>query len=74
MCLAAGVGGAGSAGAATHHSCCRNSSIVYRFVGSTQSRWVIKSFAVESQRWKELSLEVGVPDAEMLSHQGLRKV
>ena len=45
MCLAAGVGGAGSVGAARHHSCCKNSSIVYLCVGSTQSRWVIRSFA-----------------------------
>jgi len=74
VCLVAGVGGAGSTGPARHHSCCMNSSIVYRCVGSTQSRWVIRSFAVGGQRRKRRSLEGGIPDAEMLSHHGLRKV
>ena len=74
MCLAAGVGGAGSAGAARHHSCCKNSSIVYRCLGSTQRRWVIRSFAVGGQRRKRGSLKRGIPDAEVLSHQGLKKV
>ena len=61
----------GLGGCSCDHGCAMNSSIVERLSGSTQSRWVIRSFAATVSTITSIA---HAHEALMSSHHGERKV